>query len=40
MVFKDIKIEDNQNKYDWFFLTTDYDIIREKHIHKYGKKLK
>ena len=33
MVFKDIKIEDNKNKYDWFFLTTEDDIIREKFIH-------
>lgn len=29
-----------RNKYDWIFITTEDDIIREKFINKYGKKLK
>ena len=40
MVFKDIKKMDNKNKYDWFFITTEDDLIREKFIIKFGKKLK
>ena len=38
MVFKDIS--KMKNKYDWMFITTEDDIIREKFINKYGKKLK
>lgn len=38
MVFNDInKIK---IKYDWMFITTEDDIIREKFVKKYGKKLK
>lgn len=38
MVFNDIN--EIKNKYDWIFITTEDDIIREKFIKKYGKKLK
>lgn len=37
-VFKDIS--KLKNKYDWMFITTEDDIIREKFINKFGKKLK
>jgi len=40
MVFEDIKEMDNKNNYDYFFLTTEDDLIREKFIKKLGKKLK
>ena len=36
MVFKDIN--EIKNNYDWIFITTEDDIIREKFIKKYGKK--
>lgn len=39
-VFKDIINFDNKYKYDYYFLTTEDDIIREKFINKFGKKLK
>ena len=38
MVFHDIN--ELKNKYDWLFITTEDDIIREKFIKKYGEKLK
>ena len=38
LVFKDIN--KMKNKYDWIFITTEDDIIREKFIKKFGKKLK
>ena len=38
MVCKDINAL--KYKYDWIFITTEDDIIREKFIKKYGKKLK
>ena len=38
IVFKDIN--GMKNKYDWMFITTEDDIIREKFIKKYGEKLK
>ena len=31
---------DKKYKYKWFFVTTEDDLIREKFIHKFGKKLK
>ena len=37
-VFKDIS--KLKNKYDWMFIATEDDIIREKFINKFGKKLK
>ena len=40
MVFEDIKKMDNKNNYDYIFLTTEDDLIREKFIKKLGKKLK
>ena len=40
MVIEDIIKMDNKNKYDWFFLTTEDDLIRKKFIKKFGKKLK
>ena len=40
MVFKDIEKMDKKNKYDWIFITTEDDLIREKFINNYGKKLK
>lgn len=40
MIFEDIKKMDQKNKYNWIFLTTEDDLIREKFIHKYGKRLK
>ena len=40
VVIEDIIKMDNINKYDWFFLTTEDEIIRDKFIHKFGKKLK
>ena len=40
MVFEDINIMNSKYKYESFFLTTEDDLIREKFIKKYGKKLK
>lgn len=40
MVFKDIEKMNQKNKYDWIFITTEDDLIREKFIKIYGKKLK
>lgn len=40
IVIEDIKKMDKENKYNWFFLTTEDDFIREKFIHEFGKKLK
>ena len=39
-VFKDIKNMEKKNKYEYFFLTTEDDIIRTNFINKLGKKLK
>ena len=40
IVIKDIKGMDKKNKYDWIFLTTEDDKIRNKFILKIEKKLK
>ena len=40
MVFEDIKKMDKKFKYNWIFLTTEDDLIREKFINKFKKKLK
>ena len=40
MVFKDIKKFDNKNKYDYIFITTEDDIIRNKFILEFKIKLK
>lgn len=39
-VFKDINEMDNKYNYDYIFMTTEDDIIREKFIKTYGGKLK
>ena len=39
-VYKDIINFDNKYKYDYYFLTTEDEIIREKFINKFGKKIK
>ena len=39
-VVKDINEMDNKYKYDWIFITTEDDIIREIFIKNYGKKLR
>ena len=40
MVFEDIKKMDKKFKYKWIFLTTEDDLIREKFIKEFKKKLK
>lgn len=40
MVFEDIIKMNKKNKYDWYFLTTEDDLIRLKFIKKFGNKLK
>lgn len=40
MVFKDISKMEKKYKYKWFFITTEDDLIREKFINEYGKKIK
>jgi hypothetical protein len=40
IVIKDIKLYDNKNKYDMFFLATEDDLIREKFINEFKTKLK
>ena len=40
IVLKDITKMEYKNKYDWIFITTEDDLIREKFISKLGKKLK
>jgi hypothetical protein len=40
MVFEDIQKMDKKNKYKWIFITTEDELIREKFINKFGKKLK
>ena len=40
MVLEDVKKMDQENKYDWIFVTTEDDLIREKFILNIGKKLK
>lgn len=38
--FKDIKLMDKKYKYDYFFLSTEDDIIRDKFIKKFKNKIK
>ena len=40
MMINDINKMDKNYHYDWFFLSTEDDLIREKFIHKLGNKLK
>ena len=40
MVIKDIKNMDLKNNYDWFFISTEDDAIREIFIKEFGHKLK
>ena len=40
MVIKDAKIMDKRNNYDYIFLTTEDDIIRQKFINNFNKKIK
>ena len=40
MVIKDIKRNNLKNNYDWFFISTEDDSIRDKFIKEFGKKLK
>ena len=40
LVIKDIKKMNNKNKYNWFFLSTEDDLIRKKLIGQLGYKLK
>ncbi len=40
MVIKDIKILNRKNKYEWLFITTEDDKIREIFINQFGEKLK
>ena len=40
IVFQDIIKFDNNNKYEYIFLTTEDDLIREKFIHEFGIKIK
>jgi len=39
-VIKDAKLFDKKNKYDWIFLATEDDIIRQKFINAIGSKVK
>ena len=40
MVIKDIKKINLKNNYDWFFISTEDDIIRDKFIKEFGFKIK
>lgn len=40
IVIEDIKVMDKKNKYDYFFIATEDDLIRNKFIDEFGKKLK
>ena len=40
MVIKDVKIMDKRNNYDYIFITTEDDNIREKFINNFNKKIK
>jgi hypothetical protein len=40
IVIKDIKYFDKKYKYDWIFITTEDELIREKFIHEFKNKLK
>ena len=40
MVFNDIQEMDIKNKYDWIFITTEDDLIREEFKKKFGTKLR
>lgn len=40
IVFKDIKEMNKNNNYDFIFLTTEDDIIRNKFINEFGEKLR
>lgn len=40
MAIKDIKIFDRKNKYEYFFISTEDDKIRETFINQFGEKLK
>ena len=39
-VIKEVKLLDKKNKYDWIFLTTEDNIIRQKFINAIGNKVK
>ena len=39
-VIKDVKLFDKKNKYDWIFLATEDNIIRQKFINAIGNKVK
>ena len=39
-VIKDIKKMNNKINYDWYFLTTEDDLIREKFVKELGNKIK
>ena len=40
MVIKDIKEINTKNKYDWFFISTEDDLIRDIFIKEFGYKIK
>lgn len=40
IVIEDVKKMDKSNKYDWIFLTTEDNLIKNKFILSFGKKLK
>ena len=39
IIFKDIQNMHIKNYYDWICITTEDEIIREKFIRKFGKKI-
>ena len=40
MVIKDIKMMNLKNNYDWFFISTEDDMIRDRFIKEFGFKIK
>ena len=40
MVIKDIKEINTKNKYDWYFISTEDDLIRDIFIKEFGYKIK
>ena len=40
LVIEDIKYMNEKNKYDYYFIATEDDLIRKKFLKKFGKKLK